>query len=224
MAETAAPPRPEAGKKPDADSEKIRIVLNGLDKSAEAFGREAAHNEASKNPEGPAWRRVVKSAWNNLTHEYQIVQKTQEKTEAIYEHDNVLHHYGQDDKSWREATADRYASEYGHEMLRDGETFHRLQEEGNGNAQRVRGDIIDLPEEATPIDFAYAIHSEVGDAAVGAKADGKIIPLNQPIENGQVIEIIKSKYPKPPNQDWLDFVVSTIARREIKKQLRASNN
>ena len=144
MAETAAPPRPEAGKKPDADSEKIRIVLNGLDKSAEAFGREAAHNEASKNPEGPAWRRVVKSAWNNLTHEYQIVQKTQEKTEAIYEHDNVLHHYGQDDKSWREATADRYASEYGHEMLRDGETFHRLQEDGNENAQRVRGDIIDL--------------------------------------------------------------------------------
>lgn len=144
MAETAAPPRPEAGAKPDADSERIRLVLNGLDKTAEAFGREAAHNEASRNPEGPAWKRVVRSAWNNLTHEYQVVRDTQQKTNEIYENNNVLHHYGEDDRAWREATADRYASDYGEKMLRDGETFHRLQEDGDENAQRVRSGIIDL--------------------------------------------------------------------------------
>ncbi len=83
-----------------------------------------------------------------------------------------------------------------------------------------RGDIIDLPEEATPIDFAYAIHSEVGDAAVGAKADGKIIPLNQPIENGQVIEIMTEKNKKKASRDWLSFVKTSTAKAHIRRSLR----
>lgn len=83
-----------------------------------------------------------------------------------------------------------------------------------------KGDIIDLPEEATPIDFAYAIHSEIGDAAVGAKADGKIIPLDEPIKNAQVIEILTEKNKKKASRDWLSFVKTNGAKSHIRRSLR----
>ncbi|QQR78861.1 MAG: bifunctional (p)ppGpp synthetase/guanosine-3',5'-bis(diphosphate) 3'-pyrophosphohydrolase [Candidatus Moraniibacteriota bacterium] len=83
-----------------------------------------------------------------------------------------------------------------------------------------KGDIIELPEDATPIDFAYAIHSEIGDRATGAKADSKIIPLDQPIINGQVIEILTEKNKKKPSRDWLDFVKTSTAKAHIRRALR----
>jgi GTP pyrophosphokinase len=83
-----------------------------------------------------------------------------------------------------------------------------------------KGDIIELPEEATPIDLAYAIHSEIGDRAVGAKADGKIVPLNYHVQNGQVIQILTVKEKKKPSRDWLDFVKTSSARAHIRHELR----
>lgn len=83
-----------------------------------------------------------------------------------------------------------------------------------------KGDIIDLPEEATPIDFAYAIHSEIGNAAIGAKADSKIIPLDQTIENGQVIEILIDKNKKKASRDWLTFVKTNNAKAHIRRSVR----
>ncbi|MDD5397124.1 MAG: RelA/SpoT family protein [Candidatus Moranbacteria bacterium] len=83
-----------------------------------------------------------------------------------------------------------------------------------------RGDIIDLPEDSTPIDFAYAIHSEIGSHATGAKADGKMIPLDSPIKNGQVLEILTSKDRKSPNTDWLKFVKTSAAKSHIRRELR----
>ncbi len=83
-----------------------------------------------------------------------------------------------------------------------------------------KGDIIDLPEEATPIDFAYAIHSEIGEQAIGAKADGKIVPLDYQIKNGQVIEILTSKERKDPNRDWLRFVKTSLAKSHIRRTLK----
>lgn len=83
-----------------------------------------------------------------------------------------------------------------------------------------KGDIIDLPEEATPIDFAYAIHSEIGNRAAGAKADGKMIPLDSHIQNGQVIEIITVKERKKPSRDWLNFVKTSTAKTHIRRELR----
>jgi len=64
-----------------------------------------------------------------------------------------------------------------------------------------QGDIIDLPEDATPIDFAYAIHGEIGNHAIGAKADSKMVPLDYRIRNGEVLEILTSKDRKVPNVD-----------------------
>ncbi len=83
-----------------------------------------------------------------------------------------------------------------------------------------KGDIIELPEEATPIDFAYAIHSEIGNRAVGAKADGKMVPLDYHIQNAQVIEILTVKEKKKPSRDWLDFVKTSSAKSHIRRELR----
>lgn len=82
------------------------------------------------------------------------------------------------------------------------------------------GDIIDLPEDATPVDFAYAIHGEIGNHATGAKADGKMVPLDYHIKNGQVLEILTSKERKKPNSDWLKFVKTTNAKSHIRREMR----
>lgn len=83
-----------------------------------------------------------------------------------------------------------------------------------------KGDIIDLPEEATPIDFAYAIHGEIGNHAVGAKVNNKLVALDYHIKNGDVLEIMTSKDRKNPNQDWLKFVKTSAAKSHIKRELR----
>ncbi|MDP2837802.1 MAG: RelA/SpoT family protein [Candidatus Moranbacteria bacterium] len=87
-----------------------------------------------------------------------------------------------------------------------------------------KGDIIELPEEVTPIDFAYAIHSEIGHRAVGAKADGKMVPLDYHIQNGQVIEILTVKEKKKPSRDWLSFVKTSTAKSHIRHALRHHEN
>jgi GTP pyrophosphokinase len=83
-----------------------------------------------------------------------------------------------------------------------------------------RGDVIDLPEEATPVDFAYAIHTEIGNSISGAKADGKMVPLDYKIQNGQMIEIMTSKTNRAPNPKWLEFVKTSIARSNIKRNAK----
>ena len=87
-----------------------------------------------------------------------------------------------------------------------------------------KGDVYDLPENATPVDFAYTVHTDLGQHLKLAKVDGKIVPLDYKLQNGQVVEVTKSKEKRKPNHDWLDFVVTTLARREIKKKLKLAGN
>lgn len=83
-----------------------------------------------------------------------------------------------------------------------------------------RGDVVDLPEEATAVDFAYKVHSEIGSRATGCKANGKMVPLDYRIKNGDVIEIITSKERKNPSRDWLKFVRTALAKSHIKRALK----
>lgn len=78
-----------------------------------------------------------------------------------------------------------------------------------------KGRVVELPIKATPVDFAYAIHTQVGDQCVGAKVNGRIVQLQYQIQNGDVIEILTSPNQKP-NRDWLKFVVTSRARNKIK--------
>lgn len=77
------------------------------------------------------------------------------------------------------------------------------------------GDVVDLPLESSPIDFAYAIHSDIGDHVAACKVNGKMVPLDTMLHNGDIVEIINKKT-AAPKQKWLDFAKTTLARRHIR--------
>src|SRR5690606_23314994 len=82
-----------------------------------------------------------------------------------------------------------------------------------------KGEVKSFPKGATPLDFAYAVHTEVGHHCSGAKVNGQIVPLKYQMRNGDIIEIITSPNQRP-KQDWLQFVVSSRARTKIRHFVR----
>jgi GTP pyrophosphokinase len=80
-----------------------------------------------------------------------------------------------------------------------------------------KGDVVPLPSGSTPVDFAYAVHTEVGHHCIGARVNGRLVPLESKLDNGDVVEIFTSKAPTAgPSRDWLGFVASPRARNKIR--------
>ena len=85
-----------------------------------------------------------------------------------------------------------------------------------------KGDLYDLPEGATPLDFAFAVHSDVGLRAMGAKVNGRMVPLDSKLENRDVVEVMTRREPAP-SRDWLNSVVTSQAKGKIRSWFRAAS-
>ncbi|QIX28719.1 bifunctional (p)ppGpp synthetase/guanosine-3',5'-bis(diphosphate) 3'-pyrophosphohydrolase [Nocardioides sp. JQ2195] len=120
-----------------------------------------------------------------------------------------------EDMSWV-----RQLLDWQHDVEDPGEFLESLRFEINRTEVYVftpRGDVIALPAGATPIDFAYAVHTEVGHHTIGARVNGRLVPLESTLDNGDVIEVFTSKAPNAgPSRDWLTFVRSPRARSKIR--------
>lgn len=86
-----------------------------------------------------------------------------------------------------------------------------------------QGDVVDLPVESSPIDFAFAIHSDIGMHTSGAKVNGKLVSLDTKLRNGDIVEI-NTKKSSRPTRKWLDFAKTTLARRKIRTALQQENS
>jgi len=84
-----------------------------------------------------------------------------------------------------------------------------------------KGDVYNLPAGSTPVDFAYRVHTEVGHRCIGAKVNGRMVPLDYELNNGEIVEILPTKGPHGPSRDWLQFVKSASAKERIRKWFKS---
>lgn len=121
-----------------------------------------------------------------------------------------------DDMSWL-----RQLMDWQSEVEDPGEFLESLRFEMNRAQVYVftpRGDVMPLPVGSTPVDFAYAVHTEVGHHTIGARVNGRLVPLESALDNGDVVEVFTSKAPGAgPSRDWLNFVKSPRARSKIRQ-------
>lgn len=109
------------------------------------------------------------------------------------------------------------------EEIKDSEEFLRAVKFDAFNHRNFvfspKGDVYDLPSRATPVDYAFEVHTDLGNYIKGAKVNGRVVSLDYQLKSGDVVEIVKSKNPRKPGKNWLEFAVTTTARRKIKRAM-----
>ena len=141
-----------------------------------------------------------------------------------YKEDTVLGGRGKDGKGGKGTTGDmawlRQLVDWQKETADPAEFLESLRFDLAASEVYVftpRGEVIALPQGATPVDFAYAIHTEVGHRTIGARVNGRLVPLESALDNGDTVEIFTSKAQEAgPSRDWLNFVKSARARNKIR--------
>ncbi len=141
-----------------------------------------------------------------------------------YKEDTVLGGRGKDGKGGKGTTGDmawlRQLVDWQKETADPAEFLESLRFDLAASEVYVftpRGEVIALPQGATPVDFAYAIHTEVGHRTIGARVNGRLVPLESALDNGDTVEIFTSKAREAgPSRDWLNFVKSARARNKIR--------
>ena len=126
-------------------------------------------------------------------------------------------HWFRDFLDINNSSRDKSASEYMELLSKD--IF-----EANVYVFTPRGKVIDLPNGSTPLDFAYKIHTKVGDTAVGAMVNNTLVPLNTILKTGDIVEIKTSKTAPGPNENWLNIVKTSSAKGHIKRFLQKKNS
>ncbi len=169
-------------------------------------------------PEGKPVELQIRTFAMHRRAEYGIAAhwKYKENVRSGADTDRTLADASSGDMSWV-----RQLLDWQHETEDPGEFLESLRFEINSAEVYVftpRGDVIALPTGSSPVDFAYAIHTEVGHHTIGARVNGRLVPLESTLDNGDVVEVFTSKAPNAgPSRDWLTFVTSPRARNKIRQ-------
>ncbi|UDY25379.1 bifunctional (p)ppGpp synthetase/guanosine-3',5'-bis(diphosphate) 3'-pyrophosphohydrolase [Nocardioides sp. Kera G14] len=168
-------------------------------------------------PQGKPVEMQIRTFAMHRRAEYGVAAhwKYKEAGRAGVDTDRPLNPTGGPDMSWVKTLVDWQS-----EVEDPGEFLESLRFEMNRTEVYVftpKGDVIALPADATPVDFAYAVHTEVGHHTIGARVNGRLVPLESTLQNGDTVEVFTSKSPTAgPSQDWLGFVKSNRARSKIR--------
>ena len=168
-------------------------------------------------PQGQVFEVQIRTWEMHRTSEYGIAAHWKYKEGKANEKGSKATRRDEEKLAWL-----RQIMEWQQDMADNKEYLDTLKQDFNIFSTQVyaftpQGDVIQLTKDSTPIDFAYMIHTAVGNKMVGARVNNKIVPIDHKIQNGDIVEIITSQNSKGPNRDWLNLVKSAQARTKIKQ-------
>ncbi len=210
----------------------IRVVVNSVDECYEIFGKihfkwkpvPGRIKDYIATPKANLYRSLHTTVVTNFGKVFEIQIRTYEMNHAA-EYGIAAHWKYKENKEQAEEldtrlTWIREVMEWQGGLKDSKEFLNSLKGDLYSSEVLVftpKGDVKSLPKDATPIDFAYSIHSAIGNKCVGAKVNGKMVPLNTTLQVGDVVEVVTSSNSKGPSWDWLKIVKSSSVRVKIRQ-------